>query len=81
MSSYKTARLLTLARDGWRCLVCGGSERLTTHHRVPRHLSRNDRPANLIVVCRSCHDFAEELDRLPAALDWLPYLIKGDTRL
>jgi 5-methylcytosine-specific restriction endonuclease McrA len=81
MNARKAARLTAIERDGRACQLCRGTDQITTHHRIPRHLSRNDRAANLVTVCRACHDVIEELDRLPAALDWLPYLIKGDTQL
>jgi 5-methylcytosine-specific restriction endonuclease McrA len=37
---------------------------LMAHHKVPRAVSRDDRPSNLIVLCRRCHDQVEELDKI-----------------
>jgi 5-methylcytosine-specific restriction endonuclease McrA len=76
VNARKLSRLVAIERDGGRCQVCRGTDQITTHHRIPRHLSRNDRAANLISLCRGCHTIVEELDRLPDLLAWLPYLTK-----
>jgi len=52
---YKRNRLLALKRDGYRCRICGSTERLHVHHIVP--LSRGGTHAleNLITLCYRCH--------------------------
>lgn len=67
--SYRSARLIALARDG-RCLICGTVEQLTTHHCIPRRLCPVNAPENLVTVCRTCHDLIEDLDAVSADLTW-----------
>lgn len=76
MRRYRDARRKALARDGC-CLVCGGLENLTTHHRIPRHISRDNSTRNLATLCRACHDLIEVLDAIPLYLSWAAYLIRG----
>jgi 5-methylcytosine-specific restriction endonuclease McrA len=77
MSGYKVARLAALTRDGWRCQVCRGTDQLTAHHRVPRHITRSDHPDGLATLCRACHDYVEQLDLLALYIGWAPYYVKG----
>jgi 5-methylcytosine-specific restriction endonuclease McrA len=67
--SYRDSRLVAIARDS-RCLVCRSVEQLTTHHRIPRFVSRDDSPRNLVTLCRPCHDEVEQLDAIELYLSW-----------
>lgn len=43
-----------LRRDGWACVHCGETERLSPQHRAGRGMGGSkalDRPANLLVIC------------------------------
>ena len=70
MLRLREARLVAIARDESRCVVCRAGAGLTVHHRIPRYVSHDDRPANLVTVCRTCHDTIEELDRIALYLSW-----------
>lgn len=80
MSLYRSARMVAIQRDGGRCLICRGAGPLTTHHLIPRHLTRDDRAANLVALCQPCHNLIEQLDALPSLLAWLPHIIRRDMR-
>jgi hypothetical protein len=58
---------------------CGTHEGLTTHHRIPRSISRDDRAANLATLCRTCHDLIEVLDAIPLYLSWEANIIRKGT--
>jgi hypothetical protein len=49
-------------RAGW-CARCGRRDDLTVHHRVPISQGGSSKRANLITLCRPCHD--EEHDMIP----------------
>jgi 5-methylcytosine-specific restriction endonuclease McrA len=61
-------REAVLERDGHRCRVCGGGERVAVHHRRP---GRHDRD-RLISVCVRCH---ARLHRLAVLRRWVPGLL------
>ena len=42
-------------RDGWRCVVCGTSKRLTLDHIFPASLGGQGNPGNLQTMCRACN--------------------------
>jgi 5-methylcytosine-specific restriction endonuclease McrA len=52
---YKKLCQLVLARDAWRCQICGSSENLQVHHLRPRSKLGNDSIQNLITLCSCCH--------------------------
>lgn len=72
--NYRNARQQAIARDRC-CVVCQTAEQLTTHHKVPRAISRNDSPANLITLCRAHHLEVEELDLIDSYMSWEPYYV------
>jgi 5-methylcytosine-specific restriction endonuclease McrA len=37
------------------CAICGGTERLTAHHKQARKAGGPDEEANLMLLCGSCH--------------------------
>ncbi len=43
------------------CRLCGTSRNLDIHHVVPRRIKRDDSPANLICLCRDCHQAVHDL--------------------
>lgn len=52
-----------LARDGFRCqAACGGTQRLTVHHIIPRKEHGGYNAENLITLCHKCHDEIEDTD-------------------
>jgi len=46
-----------------QCFICGDSHsnRLQTHHVVPRRYGGSDDPENLVTLCASCHQGIEKL--------------------
>lgn len=48
-------RKQALKRAEHRCQVCNGTERLDVHHRTYERLG-HERPGDLTVLCRRCHD-------------------------
>jgi 5-methylcytosine-specific restriction endonuclease McrA len=53
--AYEALRLQVLARDGWRCQVCGRCSNLEVHHKQFRSRQGSDSEENLITLCNSCH--------------------------
>lgn len=51
----RATRRLVQQRDGYRCVVCGATERLEVHHIVPRRLGGSNDPVNLVTLCAACH--------------------------
>jgi hypothetical protein len=46
---------------GDRCQVCGRRKgKIVVHHIKPKEWGRDDSPANLIYLCRICHDEAHD---------------------
>jgi hypothetical protein len=66
---YRTARAIAIERDG-ACIICGTTEALTVHHRLPKRVMRANAPCNLLTLCRDCHDEVERLDQLTSDLAW-----------
>lgn len=52
---YARLRREILERDGWRCQKCGCSKNLDVHHVRRRSALGDDAEANLITLCRACH--------------------------
>jgi hypothetical protein len=71
LTSWREARQWTLDRDGRMCVLCRSTDGLTVHHKIPRHLTRDSSPRNLVALCRRCHDLIELLDQLSTCLDWI----------
>jgi len=59
--AYRKLHRQVLRRDGWRCQVCGTTERLEVHHLQFRSRSGDNDEANLITLCRDCHRQAHGL--------------------
>lgn len=45
----------TYRRDGWRCLFCRATERLTIDHIVPRAFGGSNHPNNRRTLCTACN--------------------------
>ena len=63
-SSWRTAKLFVLERDGRKCQECGSDRRIDVHHKKPIRLFGGDSklandPRNLITLCRKCHATAD----------------------
>jgi 5-methylcytosine-specific restriction endonuclease McrA len=54
-SRYATLRRGVLERDSWRCQQCGSLRNLDVHHLKRRSALGDDAEANLIALCRDCH--------------------------
>lgn len=52
----KRVRERIFARDGQRCLKCGGTEALTIDHIKPRSKGGTDEEENLQTLCMECND-------------------------
>ena len=52
---YARLRKEILARDNWRCQVCGRLKNLDVHHLRRRSALGEDLETNLITLCRECH--------------------------
>jgi len=53
---WKRVRLIVLERDGGRCLVCNGKERLQAHHRTYQNFGRElEHLADVSTLCEECH--------------------------
>jgi 5-methylcytosine-specific restriction endonuclease McrA len=59
---WRRTRRLALARAGNRCQLCGAHRELQVHHRQYSRGGRSvlwrERPADLQVLCRRCHQSA-----------------------
>lgn len=52
-------RRLALERDGYRCALCGSTDRIGVHHIIPHRYSHSHDLDNLVTLCRSCHSRQE----------------------
>lgn len=63
--SWPEKRLIIIDRDAFCCLNCGTTvvpkEQMegptaNVHHQTPRKAGGDDRPSNLVTICKSCHN-------------------------
>jgi len=56
-SEYKNARKTVLARDNYKCQLCGSKKKLVTHHIIPVRVDESLMfdVNNLITLCEDCH--------------------------
>lgn len=52
---WRETRAAALERAEHRCQVCNSAKQLDVHHRTYERLGE-ERPADLTVLCRTCHD-------------------------
>lgn len=62
-AGWQTRRAAALKRAGHRCQVCNGDKRLEVHHRTYERLG-HERAADLVVLCRDCHQLFHDNGRL-----------------
>jgi hypothetical protein len=55
LMATRTQRERTYRRDGFRCLFCGATSRLTVDHVVPVIFGGNNAPNNLRTLCECCN--------------------------
>jgi 5-methylcytosine-specific restriction endonuclease McrA len=53
--AHRSARLIVLARDGYRCHWCGGPATVADHHPIPRCEGGQSTPSNLVASCVRCN--------------------------
>lgn len=74
--NYAKMMRKALERDQYRCNKCGATQNLHVHHINKRNSFENPKvkPANalenLVVLCRSCHKYANRLNAIDC-LNWL----------
>ncbi len=56
VEDYAALHRQVLARDNWRCQVCGNMRNLELHHIRFRSHSGSDSEDNLISLCATCHN-------------------------
>jgi 5-methylcytosine-specific restriction endonuclease McrA len=56
-------RAKALAEGGHKCRICAATSALEVHHNTYERLG-HERPADLIVLCRSCHKLFHDNSRL-----------------
>jgi hypothetical protein len=61
---WRDTRLAALERAEHRCQVCNRDGTLDVHHRTYERIGE-ERPADLTVLCRSCHNLFHEHRGLP----------------
>ena len=59
-SQWRQSRLQAIARSPF-CAKCGATKRLDVHHIVPFRMTRDNRPINLIPLCKRCHKQVESI--------------------
>ena len=80
-SAWPAIRKLVLARDQFRCQVCGQTGEaswLHVHHKTPFRAfysaEEANRPENLVTLCPTCHRFAEQNVKIRSGLGGFAYL-------
>jgi hypothetical protein len=56
---WQRKRRVALAQAEHRCQVCNGARELDVHHRTYERLG-DERPTDLTVLCRRCHNLFHE---------------------
>lgn len=59
-SQWNRVRRAVIARSPF-CAICGTQKRLDVHHIVPFRITHDNRPINLIPLCKKCHKRVESL--------------------
>ena len=62
-------RAAVMRRDGYRCVVCGATERLSLDHIVPYRDDGPDTVENLRVLCMPCNNRRYQEERRRGASD------------
>jgi 5-methylcytosine-specific restriction endonuclease McrA len=56
---WRERRQAARERDGYKCVLCGSTDRIQVHHIVPYRYSHSHELSNLVTLCRSCHSREE----------------------
>ena len=56
---WRSIRRQVYERDGYKCVLCDGIDRIQCHHIIPYRYSHSHALENLITLCRSCHSSEE----------------------
>lgn len=76
--AWRAKRGPALERAEHRCQVCNADKHLDVHHRTYERLG-NEKPGDLTVLCRSCHELFHENRHLKSASKSKPRKRKGST--
>lgn len=74
--TWESAKKLAAARDNDKCMRCAGPA-VDVHHRKPRGMggtsdpARNTGLANLVCLCRPCHDYVHANPAWAYEAGWL----------
>lgn len=60
-TEWRVFRAMALERDDYKCVICGSTDRIQVHHKIPYRYSKSHNLNNLITLCRSCHSREEIL--------------------
>lgn len=74
--AWQEKRKQRLKIDGYKCALCGKSEKLEVHHLTYKSFGNENVESDLISLCKECHDFAHEnkdycINGILAARLWL----------
>ncbi len=61
---WRRIRFAAIWAAGGRCAVCGSDRELQAHHRTYANLF-SESAADLVILCRRCHELYEEARLLP----------------
>lgn len=76
---WRETRLAALERAEHRCQVCNRTERLDVHHRTYERIGE-ERPADLTVLCRRCHDLFHGNAKVNDTRSGKPRMTKAERR-
>lgn len=60
---WRAKRAAAFASQGRRCRGCGATGMLDVHHLSYKRFGGRERPTDLVVVCRACHERIHALVR------------------
>ena len=78
-TTWLELRALILKRDGFKCCSCGSSYELQVHHITYKDIY-NEKPEQLVTLCKTCHTKLHEIAGKGATYYPLS-LLTGDTSL
>lgn len=62
---WPPTRYAIYLRDGFTCVYCQSSNKLTLDHVIPSSAGGSDEPSNLVTCCKKCNDTKRD-----ASLSW-----------
>lgn len=60
-SGWKKFRNLFFKSGNDFCFKCYSKENLQVHHLVPHSITKDNRPENLVTLCKTCHKLADKI--------------------